>query len=268
MQQLLLEPYLLGCLLGDGGLHGNLTFASKDSDIVEQVNASLSLYGYALVKRSAASERDSEYSIKPNQKHTIKYLFMYKGQDYTSSQLLEVLQHEGYPISNCDTLKNLAGCGKAKYGSYLVKYFPELKDKITYKQLRNDQTSIFLKYLDHYNLRVPFDKKRIPADYLCADLDHRLALFQGLMDTDGSYSSNKRLEFCVSNEQLANDFAVLAASLGYTYKIYTRVPTYFNKKYNEVRTGHTAYRVLLNYNEAIIPFRCKRKLVSYSKKCS
>ena len=148
--------------------------------------------------------------------------------------------------------------------STILSYFPELSN-IQCIQIKEDQNSDFLILLNELNLRCRFDEKRIPQDYLESSFDNRLLLFQGLMDTDGSISSNKRLEFCVSNEALANDFAKLAESLGYTYKIYQKQPKYFNKKYNEVRFGKIAYRILLNYNANIQPFRCKRKNDLYIK---
>ena len=262
----LLKPYLLGCLIGDGGLCGNLTFASLDTDIIEKVNSELDFYGYYLKKRSKDPKRSSEYTITPKQSSNIKYAFNYKNKTYFGNEILKALQADGYPITNHDTLLSVVGKSTKTKKSHLLKYFPELANILSCEQIKSSQASLFLNTLDELHLRCRFDEKRIPSYYFQADLETRLELFRGLMDTDGSVSSNKRLEFCVSNELLANDFLKLAITLGYSGKIYEKQPKYFNKKYNELRFGHKAYRVLLNYNENIIPFSCKRKLEMYNKK--
>lgn len=264
MNNLKLCPYLVGCLIGDGGLVGNLTFATTDLDIRDYVNESLAKYNYCLKPRSVDSARGSEYTIAPKQNNKIKYLFRYQGNDYVSSELLQVLQSQNYPVRNNDTLLSIVGKSTKTRKSNILTYFPELS-QIECRQLKETQQSIFINHLNSLNLRCRFDEKRIPKEYLDACFEDRLLLFQGLMDTDGSISSNKRLEFCVSNEALATDFAKLAESLGYTFKIYTKQSKYFNKKYNEMRYGKLAYRVLLNYNNKITPFRCKRKLDLYIK---
>ena len=91
----LLKPYLLGCLIGDGGLCGNLTFASLDADIIEKVNSELDFYGYYLKKRSKDPKRSSEYTITPKQSSNIKYAFNYKNKIYFGNEILDALQADG-----------------------------------------------------------------------------------------------------------------------------------------------------------------------------
>ena len=260
-----LDPYTVGCLIGDGGLSGNLTFANKDLDIIEKVNNGISKYGYHLVKAYTNKTRDSEYRIVPEINNKIKYLFNYKGNQYTSGQLIVVLQNAGYKISSHDTILSISGVSCKTKTSTILKYYPELRELITVIKLKDSQKSEFLQILDQLNLRCRFDKKRIPKAYLTATYEARLALFQGLMDTDGS-GSGHRLEFCVANKELADDFVILAESLGYTTKVHLKYPKYFNKKYNEYRAGKTAYRVFLNNISTVQPFLCQRKLLAYNTK--
>ena len=260
-----LEPYLLGCLLGDGGLYGNLTFASKDLDIIEHVNTSLNQYGYFLKKRSTDPQRSSEYSIVPFINNTHKYRYYFKDVPYSATELLKVLQQEGFPITNHDTLHSILGISTKTKKSNILKYFPNLLTMLRYEKLKETQDSLFLLLLDKLHLRCRSTEKRIPPEYFQASFQDRLLLFQGLMDTDGC-GSGHRLEFCVANEGLANDFAELAASLGYTYKKHTKQPKYFNKKYQEYRYGKIAYRIMLNNISTIEPFLCERKIKNYYKK--
>jgi phage terminase large subunit-like protein len=57
--------------------------------------------------------------------------------------------------------------------------------------------------------------KHIPSQYMRASREQRLALLQGMMDTDGSISRNQgQAEFVSTNRRLAEDFAELATTLG------------------------------------------------------
>jgi hypothetical protein len=56
--------------------------------------------------------------------------------------------------------------------------------------------------------------KHIPAQYLRAALPQRLALLQGLMDTDGTIGRNGSCELTLCNERLAHDALELIRSLG------------------------------------------------------
>ena len=57
------------------------------------------------------------------------------------------------------------------------------------------------------------EKKSIPAIYLRASINQRIALLRGLMDTDG-HASGGPVEFCNTNENLARGVFELAVSLG------------------------------------------------------
>jgi hypothetical protein len=56
--------------------------------------------------------------------------------------------------------------------------------------------------------------KHIPHEYLWSSAGQRLALLQGLMDSDGHCAEDGRVEFCNTNEVIARGVYHLAASLG------------------------------------------------------
>lgn len=56
--------------------------------------------------------------------------------------------------------------------------------------------------------------KHVPEQYLRASSEQRLALLQGLMDTDGYCATDGRVEFCNTNKQIADSAFELAISLG------------------------------------------------------
>ena len=58
------------------------------------------------------------------------------------------------------------------------------------------------------------DGEPVPPDYLYESKGQRLALLQGLMDTDGNAGRGDEVEFCSTNGQLAEAVVWLATSLG------------------------------------------------------
>lgn len=102
--------------------------------------------------------------------------------------------------------------------------------------------------------------KRIPSQYFRAPVAVRLALLQGLMDTDGTIQKKGwNAYFCNTNEELLADFVALVRSLGGTA----------NKFYGEqtVKDAPYAYwRVSVGMPEGMCPFRLKRKADKWQAK--
>jgi replicative DNA helicase len=72
-------------------------------------------------------------------------------------------------------------------------------------------------------LRLVHDK-RIPAAYLRASFVQRLAVAQGLVDSDGTVDSHGAYRFTNSNKRLVDGFAELVSSLGCAPTIHHRSP--------------------------------------------
>lgn len=80
--------------------------------------------------------------------------------------------------------------------------------------------------------------KHIPAIYLRASRQQRMALLQGLMDTDGTVHRDDQAALTFTNERLIHDAEELLRSLG--------VITYFDSRPAKISgrpTGGTAYRL-------------------------
>jgi deoxycytidine triphosphate deaminase len=94
--------------------------------------------------------------------------------------------------------------------------------------------------------------KHVPADYLLASESQRVALLQGLMDTDGHVDDRGRCEFTSTRECLAEAVVELAASLGLR-----PVKSKKQATFQGVDCG-PAYRVKFSPNRPV--FRLPRKL--------
>lgn len=166
-----IEPWLLGSLLGDGGFTGALAFTKLDPGVVEAVAVGVGAEGCELRVRSGAP---GNYQIS--------------GRQYHQNPLLPKLEQLG---------------------------------------LRG-----------HLSIH-----KFIPAQYLNATRESRLALLRGLMDTDGSAEGTSRI-FNTSSLQLALDVQYLVRSLGGIAVMGDREPFFTYK--SERRTGQTAYRMSMS----------------------
>lgn len=96
--------------------------------------------------------------------------------------------------------------------------------------------------------------KHIPEAYLFAGERQRLALMQGLMDTDGTVQPRglgAQCEYTTVEPRLASDVATLARSLGIKVRVHTKIPTLRG------RPARLAYR--LTFTTALPVFRLARK---------
>lgn len=98
-------------------------------------------------------------------------------------------------------------------------------------------------------------KKFIPQDYLFNSVENRLAILQGLMDTDGNIETNGKVEYCTTSKQLKDDVTFLVQSFGGKVKTTERYTQYTYKE--KKKTGRLSYR--LRIKMSFNPFRLKRK---------
>lgn len=103
-------------------------------------------------------------------------------------------------------------------------------------------------------------EKFIPQSYLLNTPEVRLAMLQGLMDTDG-YVCNVgvTVQFSSSSEQLAKDVQFLVQSLGGLATIKSKIPTYRDAN-GDKKNGMRHYTVHLRLPPSIMPFRLTRKV--------
>lgn len=111
-------------------------------------------------------------------------------------------------------------------------------------------------------------EKFIPEVYLTAPLDARIALLQGLFDTDGSPAGasgdrlNNCVEFCSTSEQLVRDVRSLVQSLGGVARV--SGPRRTSCAYKGRRSiGAPSWRLIATLPAGIQPFRLQRKLSVY-----
>ena len=115
-------------------------------------------------------------------------------------EILEQISGEGYPVRRLTYAPHLYSIGATG----------RTRDSSTGRYERNESLSSQLRNL---GMR---EGKYVPRPYLEASVHQRLAILQGLMDTDGYVDDIAgRCEFTSTNEDLADGVVELATSLGF-----------------------------------------------------
>jgi len=151
----------------------------------------------------------------------------------------------------------------------------KLRNKYTYSICKQKNTTyynketnthiptknIYTEAIQKLALNTKAQYKHIPTEYLINDVETRIALLQGLMDTDGSITKDGSvITFTTTSAALKDDFVFLVQSLGGICHIRTKTPKYFNKKYNEYRQGLLTYNIGIKLPKSISPFKLTRKV--------
>jgi phage terminase large subunit-like protein len=98
--------------------------------------------------------------------------------------------------------------------------------------------------------------KFVPQAYLHNAAEVRLAVLQGLMDTDGSITQTGAMEFSTASERLAENVEFLVHSLGGKVSVERR-QTKFTNKHGDRVNGLPSLRLRIRLN--VCPFRLPRK---------
>lgn len=101
------------------------------------------------------------------------------------------------------------------------------------------------------------NEKFIPYSYMNGTVEQRLALLQGLMDTDGTAETTRGISYSTTSKRLAENVQEVVRSLGGLAKITCRITSYTYKE--EVKKGKCSYLVTIRINKPGKLFRLERK---------
>lgn len=114
------------------------------------------------------------------------------------------------------------------------------------------------------------DTKFVPADYLFNSADVRLAVLQGLLDTDGGPVTQEgrtcRIQYTTISDQMRDDVAFIVESLGGV--VYARTRKAEGRKPGmargrEVHHRSDAHTLDIRLPAGVVPFRLSRKVAKY-----
>lgn len=215
--ELPVEPYVLGVWLGDGDSDcARVTIGDQDVELIEHLTAT----GTAVGGRQGPAEKAGRYRL---------------GGRPTDSC------HRGHPRATDTRNGHCRACERERDRAARRGAVPS--------------APTLLPLAAHLRSLGILDNKHMPAMYLRAAVDQRLALLQGLMDTDGSIDkSSGACEFSSTNQALADGVFELLMSLGIKASCRER-PAKLNG-----RVVSSVWRIAFHPAADLPVFRLRRKL--------
>lgn len=171
----------------------------------------------------------------------------------------------GFSSADSEMVKRVSEClhqdyivnHKSNYDYHINFKTKELKDHARSKHFNNgigevkDKREYFHFYKQELNrlglLGKLSHEKFIPEEYLSGSRAQRLAILQGLIDSDGYVEKKGIASFTSTSEQLAKDVMYLVRSLGGVSKIITRPEGFYKNGRGELRPAKASYTVTIRY---------------------
>jgi len=230
------DPYLLGLLLGDGCLKfGQVVLSSADPELIK---AAESAAPEGVVLRPVKQAQD-----KPRYDWRFVYPKVYEGVAMPRSlddiyTLTEAYQ-SGLPVM---ALAKHLSCSDGTVRKILV------QNSVTVRRYLNPM----VRMINELGLRgTGSHTKFVPTAYLNAPIKDRLAVLQGLLDTDGTLNrrTGSNISITLASQQLSEDVAWLVRSLG-GRAIAREI----------IKSGRVYWKTSLSLPAKFPPFRLRRKL--------
>lgn len=252
-KQIKIDPYILGVWLGDGSSN-NTDITTMDEEVAISIaeeankrNLSLRVYDkknckankHAMTNNYLGQKIDTEVegTNKLTKDNAYKVFELYYG-GYSTSAIARFYGVTYSVIRNILKGQTWKHCNNAPIQGTL-----------------NRNINSFLEDLKFYNL---INNKHVPFDYKINNKEVRLQILAGLLDTDGSLSSNG-FDFINKNKQLASDVVFIARSVGLA--AYIKI----SKKKDQNQTEGIYWRVSISGDCSIIPTRIARKKAGVRK---
>lgn len=262
-QDLPVPPYALGALLGDGCLRDFVGFSTADEHILRRLSEDLpdykavwrSHYDYTLVLR------EKKRHLRGSTKRVIsETLAGFPRGGHKGRELLLSVDGETKPITQWAAEREVRRehvYTRLGLWGWTVKAALEIDQRPHW----NGAFSPLPAALRDMGLSwKKSHEKFVPDVYKRGSVAQRLALLQGLMDTDGSVGRHgTSATFTSTSEQLAKDVQEIAWSLGAVASISLR-QTHFTNKHGKKQAGLPSYRVNIMYSDVSRFFSLPRKL--------
>jgi len=147
--------------------------------------------------------------------------------------------------------------------AHMAEYFSECSHKEGDKRygLVSDKRKTFLAGLTRAGLEeTKAATKFIPDEYIWGSLDVRLAVLQGLMDTDGTVDERGQLYFTSISKRLAEGLRTIVQSLGGTATLFDKPEPFYTDADGNKVVCQDAFNLYIKLPNSIAPFRLERKL--------
>ena len=259
-KQLALSPYVLGCMLGDGYIPNNVSGGNSHCTLGDAYDENINEF----VSEMKKSFGDVFYTYKNDNSWHIR--FDKKPQ-----------KEDTYSCLCCGENKVILSRGLCKQCYHRHSYKKTLDSFPKNWWKKSDLLVDSLAELGLLGKRS--HDKFIPQEYMTASVEDRIALIQGLLDTDGHITKDSREIYLTTvSEQLRDDFIEVCQSLGFitwyrtrdargkgkreTYTVCVKSPNEVGSLFrNKRKTARWEQRLTRKKNY----FKCEKKIVSVEK---
>lgn len=258
-----IDPYTLGLLLGDGGLtKGTIIISSADQEIFDHIEDNNPEIKLVHIKNTYDAR-----IIRKNKNRTLHCPIKCIKEDGTIETYYsqKEIQKNGFDYSSvCNVLngkyKQHKNCKFEKVEEERVESLNPIIEKLKKIKLFGHNS---------YN-------KFIPDIYKYTSIDNRIALLQGLIDTDGEIAKKHgktknniskkgcTIYYSTSSIQLAKDVQFIVESLGGMARIKEKNKFYTYK--GEKKQGKPNFLLTISLPPDIQPCRLQRKLKKFEPK--
>ena len=252
-QQLPIHPYILGVLLGDGSFGNYIGFASNDQDLVDKMNLELNKTGYMVSKQG----NRIAYNIKSINNYNNKVAQKVRITDVNTKIVSE---YHSIGIA-AKELKTTANFLRRKCALGLIrnnnKYEFIKTDQSFTNNIKDDISKLGLLYKKAW-------EKFIPDIYKYSNIEDRIEILRGLMDTDGTIREKiGESSFCTTSKRLALDVIELVRSLGGSANLRTRdrigKTSIRPENQKKITARRVSYEFTIRLPNGINPFYLPRK---------
>ena len=246
-----------------------------------RVNRNITLSVKQMLDKNLILEQNG---IGWNNKKPYKFKTYYKqnnGQNKWQIPIVKPIEFTNYDVLPIDPYLLGLGLGDGYFKDNKIMFgiykddFDELFSPYQIKENKSNKPNIRLGYinigisLSELKLKnARSDTKFIPDIYKYSSIENRLAILQGLMDTDGHCMKSKNgcfngTEYCSVSEKLADDVAEIVHSLGGIVRKSSKIGSYKKKDGTKV-ICKKVYKLNIKMPEQFNPFRLKRKANQYN----
>lgn len=259
-QNLPIMPYTLGVLLGDGHIGNNICFASADEEIVERVKHEVESMGITI----SECKRNSKCKA---------YNLYFESDCKKTHRKISLTNLESQETVVCERIRDASQFLGIKEGM--------VKDRCRRKVTMNNTKYEFLPLEKKWASRLKntmedlglqgkkSHEKQIPDMYKYSNVEDRISLLRGLMDTDGSVKKNGEANFTTTSKKLAEDVVEIVRSLGGRAKLRCRNrigKKSFLKDGRAIVSKRVSYEFGISLPSDMNPFHLPRKAKKFDCK--
>jgi len=251
-QLLPIPPYVLGAILGDGSISNSIGISNIDNELIDRVRKELEMMDCILGDPGKSIfyniKRKYQTNNKPSRKIKITNSITKEEIEFSSiGKALEKLDINRSTLqSRCDK-KLIIDNFKYEFLDCENKWSNPIKEELFKLGLEGRKCN----------------DKFIPNIYKFSSIEDRIAILQGLMDTDGTIKEKGEAGFITTSKQLALDVIELVYSLGGKSILRKREirKENDNTKINNriVKSNFCTYEFTISLPETINPFFISRK---------